>query len=90
MHAAIYVFLRLITYCWCSSNNRTETVLQLFNDAVTKYGLSLKVRTDQGIENVSVWEHMYHIHENSNAVVLVNQFIIKGWKDYAETFTYKC
>ena len=70
VHAAIDGFSRLITYCWCSSNNRSETVLQLFNGAVTKYGLPLKVRTDQGIENVRVWEHMYHIHQNSNAVII--------------------
>ena len=70
IHAAIDGYSRLITFCHCSPNNKSATVLQLFNQAVVKYGLPLKVRTDHGIENVRVWERMYSARQISNAVII--------------------
>ena len=45
-------------------------MLELFQQPVGKYGLPLRVRTDHGVENVRVWEHMLRERGNSNAVIV--------------------
>ena len=70
VHAAIDGYSRVITFCRCSTNNKADTVLELFQEAIERYGLPLRVRTDHGVENVRVWEYMLRARANSNAVVV--------------------
>ena len=58
MHACIDGYSRLITFCKCATNNKSNTVLQLFLKAEENFGLPLRVRTDYDVENVSVREYM--------------------------------
>ena len=50
----LYIFLYILyfsifsIYCWCSDNNRSDTVLDLFLKGVEKYGLPSQVRCDKG------------------------------------------
>ena len=46
IHGAVDGFSRLVTFLKCSNNNRAETVLQSFVDAVQRYGVPKKLRTD--------------------------------------------
>ena len=54
MHGGIDGFSRFIVYLACSTNNTSDTVLQLFNNAVHENGLPDCVRSDKGGENIKV------------------------------------
>lgn len=86
IHAAIDGFSRTILYAKCADNNRAPTVLQLFTDGVTQFGLPDKVRSDQGGENVGVWRFMIAAHNNDYSSVITgssvhNERIERLWRD---------
>lgn len=55
VHGGIDGFSRYIVFLSCSTNNTSDTVLDLFTKAVFKYyGLPDRIRCDKGGENVKV------------------------------------
>jgi hypothetical protein len=57
IHGGIDGYTRIPVFLKCSSNNRADTVLECFREAVNVYGLPSRVRSDRG-ENVGVSLYM--------------------------------
>ncbi|KAJ8003975.1 hypothetical protein DPEC_G00153990 [Dallia pectoralis] len=58
VHCTMDGYSRMLTFIWCSNNNRAETVMDLFSTAISDLGRPLHIRTDHGGENVCIWEDM--------------------------------
>jgi hypothetical protein len=54
IHGGIDGFSRMIVFLKVATNNQALTVLQCFREAVDKYNLPSRVRTDLGLENIEV------------------------------------
>ena len=89
VHGAIDGYSRLVTYLSCSTNNRADTVLQLFLEACQVHGFPSRVRSDHGGENYSVAQFMLlyrgvnrgsHMTGRSTR----NQRIERLWRDVFE------
>lgn len=51
-------YSRLVTFLHASPNNRAESVLSVFMNAINEFGLPSRIRTDKGGENVLVAQYM--------------------------------
>ena len=54
VHGGVDGFSRLIIFLHCGGNNKSITVLQLFESANQNSGIPERVRTDRGGENIQV------------------------------------
>ena len=98
IHRAIDGFSRTIMYLKCEDNNKAATVLELFCDGVSRFGLPDCVRSDHGGENVGVWRYMILNHNDYSCVFtgssVHNERIERLWRDvhkcivsiFADTF----
>lgn len=58
VHGGIDGYTRIPVFLQRSNNNRSDTVLHLFGNAVREYGLPSRVRSDKGGENVGISMYM--------------------------------
>ena len=95
-HAGIDGYSRLVTYIRWSNNNCASTVLHLFVEAVSEFGVPSRVRSDQGVENVGVTRWMLtYMGVNRGSIItgssVHNQRIERLWRDVRSTMiqTYR-
>ena len=81
-HGGIDGYSRTVVYLRCSDNNRADTVMSAFEEAVR---MPSKLRSDLGGENVDIWRYMVEQHSDSSAVITGasthNQRIERLWRD---------
>ena len=78
IHGAIYGYSRQIVYLHCSTNNKKETVLKLFEEAIVDYSAPSRIRTDKGGENTLIWELMTGIRGNGRGSFLASSSVHKN------------
>ena len=93
IHGGIDGFSRLIVFLKCSTNNRSNTVLDLFLTATQRFEWPSRVRSDHGGENVRVWEAMEERRGPNRGSYLVgtstqNQRIERLWRDVFRVVTH--
>ena len=93
IHAGIDGFSRLPVYCKCSTNNQASTVLQCFIEAVARYGVPSRVRSDKGGENVEVSLYMLQCRGTGRGSMITgssvhNQRLERFWRDLFEGCTF--
>lgn len=86
IHGSIDGFSRTISYLKCSTNNRADTVLELFEEAVHKFGCPVRVRSDHGTENIGVARMMLETRSDISSPFITgrsvhNQRIERLWRD---------
>ena len=85
-------YSRLIVFLKCSTNNRSHTMYEGFLEAVHKYHLPSRVRTDQGTENVLVAQHMIEHRGAERRSIITgssvhNNRIERLWRDLHQGVT---
>ncbi|KAJ8514850.1 hypothetical protein ONZ45_g7659 [Pleurotus djamor] len=94
VHAFIDGKSRFVTALQISSNNRKETVLQVFLGAIDEYGLPIRVRGDHGVENGAVAEYMLRTRGRGRGSYIYGQSIHNTrserlWVDYSHGVAVK-
>jgi transposase len=82
-------FSRLPVMLRCTNNNKAETLLKCFQDAVTEYGIPSRLRTDKGLENVGIADFMIEKRGANRGSIITgksthNQRIERLWRDVFE------
>ena len=86
IHGAIDGYSRMIVFLKCVTNNRADTVLGHFLEAVNRFRCPEKIRTDYGTENIQMARWMLDYHGVEKRPVLTglsvhNQRIERLWVD---------
>ncbi|XP_044166121.1 uncharacterized protein LOC122950080 [Acropora millepora] len=95
VHGGVHGYTRIPVYLHAGTNNRAETVTDLFTRAIEEYGLPSRVRCDKGGENVGVSMYMLeHPQRGSGRGSMIvgrsvhNQRIERLWRDVYKGVLY--
>lgn len=92
IHGGIDGFSRLVVTLNVANNNRSDTVVGYFREAVRQFGLPSRVRSDKGGENVLVCDIMLESRGYGRRSFVTgksthNQRIERLWRDINESCT---
>lgn len=59
-------FSRFVVFLKCVDNNKADTIFT----CVQNYGIPLRVRSDQGLENLTVAEYMTRVHGSDKSIIV--------------------
>lgn len=94
IHGCIDGFSRLVVYLNIADNNRASTVLSMFLQGVSEFGLPSRMRSDMGGENTLVAQYMINHPERGPGCMITgrsvhNQRIERLWRDvFADCTSY--
>ncbi|XP_062851902.1 uncharacterized protein LOC134314975 isoform X2 [Trichomycterus rosablanca] len=79
-------FSRKIMYLGAATNNLSSTALTFFQESVDRFGFPLRVRADQGVENVQIARFMFTVRGTGRSSFISgksvhNQRIERLWRD---------
>ena len=86
IHGCIDGFSRTVVFLKCSNNNRAATVHKCFLEAIERFRLPIRIRSDHGTENIEVARTMLELRGVDSKPVLTgksvhNQRIERLWVD---------
>ena len=90
VHGGIDGYSRTVVFLSCATNNASQTVFNLFQQATEEYGVPSRVRSDKGGENIKVCRFMVSFRGTGRRSHLAgssvhNQRIERLWHD-----VYRC
>ncbi|KAJ4942909.1 hypothetical protein JOQ06_005421 [Pogonophryne albipinna] len=74
-------YSRKIMYMKIADNNRADTHLCFFNEAVNEHGFSLRVRGDLGGENVGVAQLMFSVRGTDSNSFIAGKSVHNQWTE---------
>ena len=89
LHGAIDGYSRLITFLQYSANNKAETAVSLFEQALEIYGLPSRVRTDKGGENTLIWRKMIELRGEGRGSYIAASSVHNQWTE-RDVWNYVC
>ena len=75
IHGAIDGYSKQIVYLHCSTNNKKETVLKLFEEVITDYGAPSRIWIDKRGENTLISKIMAEIRGNGRRSFLASSSV---------------
>ena len=90
VHGCVDGFSRMIPYLSCCTDNLAATVLRLFRQATSEFGIPSRVRSDRGGENTLVCYFMVSQRGPGRGSHIAGSSVHKGWSGYGGMFTGVC
>ena len=86
LYSCIDGFSGYIVFLRCATNNETETVLSIFENTILCSGVSCRIRTNKGGENILLLQEMLELRGPNSGSYLAgssvhNQRIERFWRD---------
>lgn len=85
IHGAVDGFVRVVVYLKCAANNKSETVISLFQEDTLHFGIPSPLRSGKDGENVLLWSEMEARKERKRGSYIAsslvrNQRIERHWR----------